>query len=112
MPMRKWSSLTTAAAVIRTSVGLSATPAEARGRHHGGWGHRHHDRIDAGDVIGGLFVIGAIAAIASAASKTQRDSADRYAPPYPDEPRHPGYSVGPPNQAVPPSVGPYGGAAA
>ena len=30
---------------------------------------RHHDRIDAGDVIGGLLVIGAIAAVASAVSK-------------------------------------------
>src|SRR3546814_12191675 len=48
-PMRKWTSLTTAAAVILTSVGLSATPAEARGRHHGGgWGPRHHDGIHAG----------------------------------------------------------------
>lgn len=98
--MRKWTSLTTAAAVILTSVGLSATPAEARGRHHGGgWGHRHHDGIDAGDVIGGLFVIGAIAAIAGAASKDRRDGDYRYEPPYPDEPHDDGYYVDPPQDA-------------
>ncbi|MBB5707778.1 hypothetical protein [Sphingopyxis panaciterrulae] len=106
--MRKWTSLTTAAAVILTSVGLSATPAEARGRHHGGWGHRHHDGIDAGDVIGGLFVIGAIAAIAGAASKNRRDGDYRYEPPYPDEPRDDGYYVDPPRDARP-YDGAYGG---
>src|SRR3546814_16612601 len=101
MPMRKWTSLTTAAAVILTSVGLSATPAEARGRHHGGWGHRHHDRIDAGDVIGGLFVIGAIASIASAARNNNRDSEDRYDPPYHHEPRDTDYYVRPTSEAPP-----------
>lgn len=92
--MRKLTSLATATAIVLTSVGLSATPAEARSRHGGwgggGWGYRHHDRIDAGDVIGGLFVIGAIAAIASAASRDGRDRRnrdDRYEPPYRDDPR-------------------------
>ncbi len=43
------------------------------GGYGGGWG-RHHDRgIDAGDVIGGLLVIGVIAAIATAASKSKKD---------------------------------------
>lgn len=36
----------------------------------------HRDRVDAGDVIGGLLVIGTIAAVASAASKASRN--DRY----------------------------------
>ncbi len=42
---------------------------------------RHHDRIDAGDVIGGLLVIGAIAAVASAVSKPSQPRS--YPPRYP-----------------------------
>lgn len=87
--MRKTTALTAAASVVLTSTGLAATPAEARSRH-GGWGYRHHDRIDAGDVIGGLLIIGAVAAIATAASKNSRDRRDRdqrYDPPYRDEDR-------------------------
>ena len=53
--MRKLTSLTTAAAIVLTSVGISAVPAEARGRHHGGWGHRDRDNISTGDVLGGLL---------------------------------------------------------
>lgn len=44
-------------------------------------GRRHHDRIDAGDVIGGLLVIGAIAAVASAVSKPSQPRS--YPPRYP-----------------------------
>lgn len=86
--MRKLTSLATAAAVVLTTVGLSATPAEARGRY-GGWGYRHHDRISTGDVLGGLLIIGTIAAIASAASKDKRERAPdyRYDPPYRDDER-------------------------
>ena len=87
--MRQFTSLAAAAAVVVTSVGLSATPAEARGRHggwgHGGWGHRDRDRISTGDVLGGLLIIGTIAAIASAATKDKRSRPDRdvrYDPPY------------------------------
>ncbi len=83
--MRRLTSFTAAAAVVLTSIGIAATPAEARSRH-GGWGHhRDRDRISTGEVLGGLFVIGAIAAIASAASKDKterRDRDDRYQPPY------------------------------
>jgi hypothetical protein len=46
--------------------------------HRGRW--RHRDRVDAGDVIAGIAIIGVIAAIASSGSKTRRnrtDSADR-----------------------------------
>jgi hypothetical protein len=80
--MRRFTGFATATAIVITTVGLSATPAEARQRH-GGWGYRHHDRIDAGDVIGGLLGLGTIAAIASAASKNKAERrSDRYDPPY------------------------------
>ncbi len=69
--MRKFTSFAAAAAVVLTSVGVSVTPAEARSRH-GGWGYRHHDRVSTGDVLGGLLIIGTIAAIASAASKDKQ----------------------------------------
>jgi hypothetical protein len=83
--MRKFANFTAAAAVVITSVGLSAVPAEARQRH-GGWGYRDRDHISTGEVLGGLFVIGAIAAIASAASKDKSDRREpRYDPPYPNE---------------------------
>lgn len=90
--MRQFTSLAVAAAVVITSVGFSATPAEARDRHggwgNGGWGHRDRDRISTGDVLGGLLILGTIAAIASAASKDKRDRPNRdvrYDPPYRDD---------------------------
>lgn len=49
----------------------SATPAAARD-------HRDHDGISAGDVIAGALIIGGIAAVASAASKGNRDYDYRY----------------------------------
>ena len=87
--MRKFTSLAAAAAVVITSVGFSAVPAEARSRHSG-WGYRHHDRVSTGDVLGGLLIIGTIAAIASAASKDRRERAPdyRYDPPYRDDQRY------------------------
>ena len=87
--MRKFTSLAAAAAVVVTSVGISAVPAEARSRH-GGWGYRHHDRVSTGDVLGGLLIIGTIAAIASAASKDKRERAPnyRYDPPYREDQRY------------------------
>ncbi|MBU0864080.1 MAG: hypothetical protein KKA44_07000 [Alphaproteobacteria bacterium] len=87
--MRTFTSLAAAAAVVITSVGISAVPAEARSRH-GGWGYRHHDRVSTGDVLGGLLIIGTIAAIASAASKDKRARAPdyRYDPPYRDNQRY------------------------
>jgi hypothetical protein len=39
-----------------------------------GWRrHRHRDRIDAGDVLAGVLILGGIAAVASAASNSSRD---------------------------------------
>lgn len=49
---------------------------------------RHRNTIDAGDVIGGILVIGAIAAVASAVSKPQEP---RYPAPYPSRT---GYTTG------------------
>lgn len=79
--MRRFAGLATAAAVVLTTV--AATPAEARGRH-GGWGHYHRDRVDAGDVIGGLLIVATIAAIANSANKDKprRDREYRNDPPY------------------------------
>ena len=63
-----------AAAMLATS----ASPAMAR--------HYHRDRgIDAGDVIAGVLIIGGIAAVASAATKNNRDrQRTRYPDRYPD----------------------------
>jgi hypothetical protein len=87
--MRTFASLAAAVAVVVTSVGISVVPAEARSRH-GGWGYRHQDRVSTGDVLGGLLIIGTIAAIASAASKDRRERAPdyRYDPPYRDDQRY------------------------
>lgn len=70
---------------------LEAQSMEWRGRHR----HRHNDGIDGGDILAGVLILGGIAAIASAASKNDRDS-EPY--PYPDErpayPERSGYSGG------------------
>lgn len=70
---------------IAATMVVAAAPAEARHRHH------YRDRVDAGDVIAGIFLIGAIAAIADGAEKSkerkrrERDEDYRYAPPPPPE---------------------------
>lgn len=78
-------SRTAAALSIAAALSLAATPALGRDRNWGGgWGDdwgRHHDRIDAGDVLAGVLIIGGIAAIASAASnssKAKRQRSDDY----------------------------------
>lgn len=40
--------------------------------------HRHHDGLDAGDVLAGVLILGGIAAIASAASNADRARDERY----------------------------------
>lgn len=53
---------------------LAATPALARDRGWGGhYGRHHDDGVSAGDVLAGVLIIGGIAAIASAASKSKKD---------------------------------------
>jgi hypothetical protein len=60
------------AALAATALLASlATPAEARRRYH-----RHHDDVDAGDVVAGAVVIGGIAAIASAIKAEKRRKQD------------------------------------
>lgn len=54
----------------------SASTVETANQHRnwGGWGGRHHrDDVSVGDVLTGVLIIGGIAAIASAASKSNRD---------------------------------------
>lgn len=62
-----------AALALLASVSMVATPALARDRN---WG-RHHDRVDAGDVLTGILIIGGIAAIASAASDGNKRARER-----------------------------------
>lgn len=64
---------TAAAVALAASFSMAATPVMARG-----WGghYRHHDRIDGGDVLAGILIIGGIAAIASAASKASKQQRD------------------------------------
>lgn len=65
--MRKVITGLAAAALLATL----ASPADARRRHY-----RHHDDIDAGDVVAGAVVIGGIAAIASAIKQDKRRKQD------------------------------------
>jgi hypothetical protein len=57
-----------AAALLATTA---AAPAEARGRHH-----RHHDRVDGGDVLAGAVLVGGIAAIAASIKRNKRARQD------------------------------------
>src|SRR5690606_28171444 len=109
-----------AALAMAAALSLAATPAMARG--YGDWGHHHRHRgggVDAGDVFAGLLIIGGIAAIASAASKQNRDQRERdvrypapdYREPsgrygdYPDDRAPPGYGGVGLNEAVDTCVG-------
>lgn len=78
--MKKFAVKLVGAAVLASSVLVAVTPAEARHRRH--W---HRDRVDAGDVIAGIVLIGAIAAIAGSGNKAkerrERDADYRYDPP-------------------------------
>ena len=60
------------AAVLASSMVVAIAPAEARHGHY-----RQRDRVDAGDVIAGIFLIGAIAAIADSAGKNKYRDRDR-----------------------------------
>jgi hypothetical protein len=71
-----------AATMLAAAFSMAAEPAEARSYY------RYRNRVDVGDVIGGLLVLGTIAAVASAASRASRERYDpryqgRY--PHPDE---------------------------
>jgi len=58
--------------------------ADAENMQHGWRRYRGRDRVNAGDVLAGVLIIGGIAAIASAASK-DRNEPRRYPDAYPDE---------------------------
>ncbi len=84
-------SRTAAALSLAAALSMAATPALARDRNWGGYGGghwgRHHDRVDAGDIFAGVLILGGIAAIASAASnsnKAKRERSRDYQ--YPDQP--------------------------
>lgn len=70
------------------SMTASPTLAQSWG---GGWGGdwaRHRSRVDVGDILTGILIIGGIAAIANAASKNKRHRRDddrRYPGDYPRE---------------------------
>jgi hypothetical protein len=71
----------TAGIVATALLSGSITPAFARD-YDRGWGHghhrwRHHDHVDAGDVIAGVAVIGILAAILSSSGKKKHDTARR-----------------------------------
>lgn len=67
------------AGIIATAMLFGSTaPAFARD-YDRGWGHghhgwRHHDHVDAGDVIAGVAVIGILAAILSSSGKKRHDT--------------------------------------
>ncbi len=73
------------AAILASLAVLSLSVSPAMARDWGGGGHhRHRDRVDAGDIFAGILILGGIAAIASAASKSGKNSRPRTEPPYPD----------------------------
>ena len=58
---------------------------EGETAHNHRWGrYRGRDRIDAGDVIAGVLILGTIAAVASAGNR-DRDRVERRPPPFPDD---------------------------
>lgn len=58
------------AAVLSSVAAFSLMASPALAGPGWGWGgHHHRDRVDAGDVLTGILILGGIAAIASAASK-------------------------------------------
>ncbi|HVR92121.1 MAG TPA: hypothetical protein VHG29_13655 [Novosphingobium sp.] len=61
--------------ILHSAVGNPAAAQTANEhRSWGGWGgRRHRDDVSVGDVLTGVLIIGGIAAIASAASKSNRD---------------------------------------
>ena len=77
-------------AVAMVGAGIAPAAARDHGRH--GWGgyshhrhYRHRDGLDAGDVIGIAALIGAVAVIASAASKDKDRRVPDARAPYPDD---------------------------
>ena len=71
--MRKLTMGAVGVALLTTAI----SPAMAR--HNSGWNrghHRHHDNVDAGDVIAGVAIVGILAAILSSSAKNKRVNDD------------------------------------
>lgn len=67
------------------ALATAATPAAARGVW--GWGGSYHrDRVDAGDVIAGILILGTIAAVANAQQQRREDGRRAEPRGYPDAP--------------------------
>ena len=69
--MKMFTSRPAVAIAAAAMLSVTATPVLARDWGWGGGGgygrhHRHHDRVDAGDIFAGVLILGGIAAIASA----------------------------------------------
>jgi hypothetical protein len=79
--MNKFAVKLAGAAVLSASVVTAIVPAEARHRRY-----HHRDRVDGGDILAGIVLIGAIAAIAGSGKKDrdrdQRNDDVRYDPDY------------------------------
>ncbi|MEZ5694951.1 MAG: hypothetical protein R3E18_00540 [Sphingomonadaceae bacterium] len=60
-------------ASLPTASGWDAEAVNADGYRYGRYGRYRRNRVDAGDVLAGVLIIGGIAAIASAASNSKRD---------------------------------------
>lgn len=89
-----FSMLATPAAAVELPLAHAAKvyDADAGNAHRhkrGRW--RHRDRVDAGDILTGVLILGGIAAIASAVERNDRDEPYRYPPPPPE----PGYDAPP-----------------
>lgn len=86
--MQTFRSRAAASLAVLAVFSIAATPVLARG--HDDWRRHRHYRggggIDGGDVLAGLLVIGGVAAIASAVSKSKADKRDDEPAPY----RYPG----------------------
>ena len=71
------------ATAVAAALCLLATPVAARDYHGGHHRHHDHDDIDAGDVVAGVVILGAIAAITGAVNRHNRE---RYEQRYPVPP--------------------------
>lgn len=78
--MKVFRSRAAASVAAFAALSMTAAPAFAHGHDHWHRGHRYHGNgVDGGDILAGLLIVGGIAAIASAASRSSEPA------------RHPAY---------------------
>ncbi|MCP5397244.1 MAG: hypothetical protein H6918_11030 [Sphingomonadaceae bacterium] len=75
-----------AGASLPTASGWDAEAVNADGYRYGRYGRYRRNRVDAGDVLAGVLIIGGIAAIASAASNSSKRDRDYRERDYRDRP--------------------------